>query len=201
MVESLPLDWPRDLRAIVQAVEHRLEKGIPTTEDTVRYLFFLQLTGRGIETDRIVLERPHPKLTKKEIDLSLSSDGRWWDIECKYNRSIPSGRNLPLAQVRGALIADLFKLGMSDGARGFQIYVAETSIAQSVRRNCSELFASGIGGRTMLSSIWVSTQVPTVASEVNKRLGELPNDMSLSLCLLDAYEGRTISAYVWEVSD
>jgi hypothetical protein len=62
----------------------------------------------------IVLEHDHGTIARAKIDTWIPSlNGRSYAIEFKYDRPIPSERNLPLTQKAGHLIKDLFGLRRS----------------------------------------------------------------------------------------
>lgn len=94
-------------------LEERFMAVAPTSEDSIRYSFFLALvqTGFCIHSD-VWLELPHPTISGAEIDLLVRAvPGRQSAaFEFKYDRAIPSQRNLPRTQKAGAVFKDLFRL-------------------------------------------------------------------------------------------
>jgi hypothetical protein len=60
----------------------------------------------------IVLEEPHPSIVAAEIDLRIiQGEARPSSVfEFKFDRTIPSQRNLPSTQKAGAVFKDLFRL-------------------------------------------------------------------------------------------
>lgn len=109
--------WSWILNSYGPKIDHRLAAGVVTTEDKIRYYFFLELLAVGLQPEQMVLERPHPHppLHGKEIDLSVLLSPTW-DFEVTYHRPNPGGRNLPLAQLPGEIMADLYKLALSDAS-------------------------------------------------------------------------------------
>ena len=89
----------------------RLSALVHTTEDSVRYTFFVALLRRGgVSPHDLILEFPHPAISG-EIDTYIPSlSGRPTAIEFKYDRNIPSGSNVPKPQKAGKLFADLYRL-------------------------------------------------------------------------------------------
>jgi hypothetical protein len=77
------LDWSGIVMAFGEKIKRRLNATVPTSEDMIRYYFFLELLAAGIQPAAIALERPHPhrSLKDKEIDLSIYTDGGIWDFE------------------------------------------------------------------------------------------------------------------------
>ena len=74
----------------------RFRNEIYTTEDAVRYTMFASMLYQDIPSDSLSFEHPHPTLKRAKIDTWLQIDGeKPIAIEFKYDRGIPSGRNLP----------------------------------------------------------------------------------------------------------
>jgi hypothetical protein len=97
----------------------RLDAGVPTLEDGVRYTLFAALLRAGVEPDRIVPEYPHP--ASGLIDTVLLDDGGEPQValEFKYDRT-----GGPMSQKAGAALADLAKLGYCPPWSGrFFVYV------------------------------------------------------------------------------
>jgi hypothetical protein len=90
----------------------RLQRGVFTTEDSVRYTFFIAIVeALGIDPADIVLEYPHTKIARAKIDTWIPAfGGRAFAIEFKYDRPIPSKTNQPRTQKAGNLVKDLFRL-------------------------------------------------------------------------------------------
>jgi len=89
----------------------RLSAGSHTTEDSVRYTFFVALLSRtGVRAHEVILEFPHPTISG-EIDTYIPSlGGTPTVIEFKYDRDIPSGSAVPKPQNAGELFADIYRL-------------------------------------------------------------------------------------------
>lgn len=89
----------------------RFEKGIFTTEDSVRYTLFASMLYNGLEPDNVILEFPHPKIARAQIDTWMPEfDGRNVAIEFKYDRDPPGGKNQPKTQKAGSIFRDLRRL-------------------------------------------------------------------------------------------
>ena len=97
----------------------RLDKDIFTTEDSVRYTFFAALLESGeLQPENMILEFPHPHIARAQIDTWIPSHNKeTLAIEFKYDRQIPSKKNMPRTQKAGAIFNDLRRLTML-AARG-----------------------------------------------------------------------------------
>ncbi len=94
-------------------LERRIEKGVLTTEDSVRYTFYAALLAEGtIPPDQVVMEYPHPQILSARVDTMLLDDRLTPTVamEFKYDREIPSGRTAPRPQKAGAVFGDLARL-------------------------------------------------------------------------------------------
>jgi hypothetical protein len=78
---------------------------------------------------KMVMEHPrsHPNLHGKEIDPSLLTPTSW-GLEAKCHRAISSGPTFPPTQQRGALVADLYRLALTDATDRHLRYVAERTL-------------------------------------------------------------------------
>ncbi len=192
------LDWSAILKNLANSIEQRLNRSIQTTEDTVRYYFFLELLGAGISPEQMVLERshPHPALRGKEIDLTIIRPDGFWDFELKYHRPIPSGHTRPLTQLRGQLISDLFKLAMSDSQRGYLLYLADPQMAAHWE-NAMPPSTRGANVPILLTPNWLQAQSSTIRTVIQKNIATVPND--LVVCAqVRACRVRKISAWLYE---
>lgn len=104
-------------RDFVGLLHRRFAAGVYTTEDSARYTFFAALLESGVAPEEIVLEYAHPTIPGARVD-AVILDGKRPCIafEFKYDRAIPSGRSLPLAQKDGAVFADMVRLLAWPGA-------------------------------------------------------------------------------------
>lgn len=129
----------------VKLLEERLMNEAFTTEDSVRYTFFLVLIESGYckHTD-IVLEMPHPAIPKAEVDLFIQAgDNRpATAFEIKYDRPIPSEKNAPRTQKAGAVFKDLFRLARvpkETATQRFFIYLTAQEMAVYFRNPVNNL--------------------------------------------------------------
>lgn len=116
----------------------RFSNQIFTTEDSVRYTFFISLLKSFcLKPEDIILEYPHPVITKAEIDTYIPNYfAKPTALEFKYHRRIPSGRNVDRTGFSGALFADIKRLRLvveTSGARAFFVYVCDDEMAGYLR--------------------------------------------------------------------
>jgi hypothetical protein len=90
----------------------RLADEVTTTEDTVRYTFFYALLSTSSCSHKdIIIETPHSGIKgKKKVDFVVTArdDRPSMVFEFKYDRRIPSGRNLNTTNRAGAVFNDIF---------------------------------------------------------------------------------------------
>ena len=111
----------------------RFRKEIYTSEDAIRYTMFASMLYQDIPSDSLSFEHPHPTIKRAKIDTWLQIDGeKPIVIEFKYDRGIPSGRNLPGPQKAGSVFLDLYRLllvNTSIGATCYFVYVTTGEMA------------------------------------------------------------------------
>jgi len=116
-------------------LRERLSKKTYTTEDSVRYTFFVALLKQtNIAPHEIILEYPHPKITGAEVDTYIPSRGLI--LEFKYDRQIPSGKNSPRPQKAGKLFNDIYRLVRFDvdpNSTHWFIYLTDSEMAAYLR--------------------------------------------------------------------
>jgi len=128
-------------------LNERLAAKVLTVEDSVRYTFFYALLSSvACRHTEVIIEYPHPVIEKKEIDfLIIPQDNRLSSaLEFKYDRAIPSRRNLNKTDRAGMFCNDLLRLAhipKSTAARKFFVYVTDSQMA-SYFRNPNNRFAS-----------------------------------------------------------
>jgi hypothetical protein len=169
-----PISGPLDpaLERFAELLDRRLSRRVFTAEDAVRYTFFVALLETlGIPPDEIVLERPHPRIPRAEMDTFIPSlAGRATAIEFKYDRPIPSNRNLPLPQKAGGVIRDLFRLAsfeIDDAIDGLFVHLACVELAdywQNARNGLADLFGLRKGARLVIDDAYLVSRSPTLQS-------------------------------------
>jgi hypothetical protein len=196
---GLTVVWPRLLEDFGREVERRLAREIATTEDTIRYYFYLRLMAAGIQPEAMILERPHPdsRLRKKEIDLSVVSPEGVWDFEVKYHRPIPSGRNRPFTQMRGQVVSDLFKLALSDGQQRYLLYLADPEITAHWERQMETLMQANRVSPMLLTREWLAGQPKTLKSTVRGGIGFLPEDVVPSVWVQASWSGSHLMIWLF----
>jgi len=194
------LDWPHILTTLVQNIEQRLAQDIQTTEDTVRYYFFLHLITSGIEPQHMILERSHPEIEQKQIDLSVIRPEGVWDFEVKYHRPIPSGRNRPRTQLRGQVFSDLYKLALSDNQRGYMLYLADPMMATHWKRYVAEFSTYSGDTQISLTPEWLRMQPVTLRRVIRNGLGSTPQDVVVDAQAVAAEETHDLSAWLYRVA-
>lgn len=119
----------------VRELSKRLEYGVHTTEDAVRYTFFHALcTAGGLQPHQIVLEFPHDALDRKALDILIPEwQGKPCIIEFKYHRRAP-GKNssAPRPMKAGSFFKDLMRLARfraSETSSRLLIYVTDGEMA------------------------------------------------------------------------
>lgn len=125
------------MRAIFETfadlIAERLIARVPTTEDSVRYTLFAALLEHGVRPKDVVLEYPHPKIPRAEIDTWLPLfEGCPAAIEFKYDRDPPGGRNQPKTQKAGSVFRDLRRLlltASNANAKSYFVYLTTREMA------------------------------------------------------------------------
>jgi len=194
------LDWPHILSTLVQNIEQRLSQDIQTTKDTVRYYFFLHLIASGIEPEQMILERSHPEMQQKQIDLSVIRPEGIWDFELKYHRPIPSGHNRPRTQLRGQVFSDLYKLALSDNQRGYMLYLADPLMAAHWKRYVAEFSTYSGDTQISLTPEWLRMQPVTLRRVIQSGLGSTPQDVVVEAQAVATEETQDLSAWLYRVA-
>jgi len=194
-------DWSDILKDLTRSLEERLERDIITTEDTVRYYFFLRLLEAGIQHDAMILERPHPhaRLQQKRIDLSVTWPGGMWDLEVKYHRPIPSGRNRPRTQLRGQVVSDIYKLALSDGTHRYMLYLADPRMAAHWERHMEMLTPSSRTQPARLSWEWFSEQPKTLQETVKAGVGFSPESLVVRVWIVASCTRSLLRSWLFEI--
>ena len=109
-------------------LEERFSKKMPTTEDSVRYLFFHALTRCGFDPNQITLEY---RYKGTEIDTVVHLDTSRIAYEFKFHKERPNTVT-PKPMNAGQLFADFFRLkrfmAANKGTSCFSVYVAGDSM-------------------------------------------------------------------------
>jgi hypothetical protein len=160
-----------------ELLQIRLEKGVFTTEDAVRYTFFAALLQRGgLNPEDVIPEFRHPAIPGAQIDTWLPSfDGRGLAVEFKDDRDTPSRRNAPRTQKAGKVFHDLYRLGeVAQEMHRVFVYLTGpemTSYFTNPINGLTEFFSLPQNRTLTVGSIFVSGRAATFVAS----LGAVPN--------------------------
>jgi hypothetical protein len=156
-------------------LDERFSSKAFTTEDSIRYTFFLALHIRNVwkHTD-IVLEHPHQTKTGAEIDVLIGSRGDMpsMAVEFKYDRRIASGKNQPRTQKVGAMFNDIFRLAhvpKIQAVTKYFIYVTDSEMASYFRNPANgfrDFFALPISQSFRLDTSFAKSRAATFQSRL-----------------------------------
>ena len=93
-------------------VQDRFLKNVYTTEDSIRYTLFYCLTMRSqFHPSDIILEYPYQDNPRFKVDMYVQpiNNQKGLVFETKYDRKIPSDKNLPKPQKAGKIICEKIK--------------------------------------------------------------------------------------------
>jgi hypothetical protein len=179
--------YPAAFAAFANLLEERFAKGIYTTEDSIRYLFFSSLlTHGGLTPNEIILEYPHPSFAGKAVDTYvLPADGREGLVaEFKYDRRIPSAKRKPRSQQAGKVFADIGRLARFDipdeTIRRYLIYVTDGEMQRYFRNthNGLEWFLDAEIGRVVPLD---PDQLNSLSVTFRRNAGEIDPQTSIAL--------------------
>ncbi len=156
-------------------LRNRLSSKIFSTEDSIRYTFFVALLKTtSITPDEVILEYPHPKISGAEVDTYIPStlERGGLIVEFKYDREIPSGKNLPRPQKAGKLFSDIYKLIKFDvdpRASHWFIYLTDDEMRaylRNERNGLSDFFELGFGSTIRVDERYISSKSSTFKGAV-----------------------------------
>jgi hypothetical protein len=163
------------IKVFATLLNERLVAGTYTTEDSVRYTFFHALLSSGVcgHTD-VALELPHPTIRRAKIDtlITTRADAPSVALEFKYDRIIPSGRNLPRTRKAGAVFKDLFRLARVPEPTAkvkYFVYLTDSKMASYFRNpdNGFRDFFELDGGQSFaLTPAFVAARTETFQKEI-----------------------------------
>jgi hypothetical protein len=148
-----------------------------TTEDSVRYTFFAAILKRtNIAPYEIILEYPHPKIPRARVDtyISSSSGRKGLVVEFKYDRQIPSGRNVPRPQKAGKLFNDFYRLTQFHADPNptlWSVYLTDSEMAsylRNERNGLMDFFELPIGEVLRIDKDYISTKSDTFQKEIGE---------------------------------
>lgn len=150
-----------------------------TTEDSVRYTFFVALLKRtNIAPHEIILEYPHPKIPGAEVDTYIpsSSERKGLVLEYKYDRQIPSGRNAPRPQKAGKLFNDIYRLTQFHADPNptlWFVYLTDSEMAsylRNERNGLMDFFELPIGEVLRVDKEYISSKSATFQGAIDRVL-------------------------------
>ena len=146
----------------------RLEKGVQTTEDSVRYTFFAALLKNGVRPEEVVLEYAHPRLAGREkLDTWIERhDQRPIAIEFKYHRPIPSGHNVPKTQLAGDVFNDFERLSNMHESLNYFIYLASREMCIYFANKFPKLWDLPKGERILIDHNFFGTLPKTLSGRI-----------------------------------
>lgn len=164
-------------------LEIRLHNNVYTTEDSVRYTFFIALLKKAnIAPHEVILECPHPKISRAEIDTYVPSTAERAGlvVELKYDRQLPSGRNQKRTENAGKLFNEIFRLTQFDtdpNATLLVIYFTDKEMANYLRNPTNGLvdfFELQVGEVLIIDDNYISTKSATfrgvIGGSINREI-------------------------------
>ena len=120
-------------------LKERLDKKIPTTEDSVRYLFFYALTRHGFDPNQIIQEY---RYKSTEIDTMIHLSTSRIAYEFKFHKERPNS-TIPRPMNAGQLFSDFFRLkrfmDVNKDASCFSVYVMGDSMRKYFTKRGNKL--------------------------------------------------------------
>ncbi|MFZ2454916.1 MAG: hypothetical protein WAX07_00335 [Candidatus Altiarchaeia archaeon] len=126
-------------------LKERLERRVYTTEDSVRYTFFVALLKQGFNPYEIILEDKHSEDNKAEVDLHIEPDEKRKGlvIEFKYHRGNRGGKNLNKSKKAGEIFEDIRRLAQfkstNDKYTRLFIYITNEQMMSYLKRKRNNL--------------------------------------------------------------
>ena len=182
-------------------LRNRLVNNIYTTEASVEFTFLLALLEEASITPHgVILEYPHPKISRAEIDIYVpsTSEKAGLVVELKYDRQIPSGRNAPRPQKAGRLFNDIFRLAqfnVDPRDTSWLIYFTDEEMAKYLGNPNNDLvdfFELPVGDVLMLDRDYVCRKSETfrrmIGGSIDRRIRAVWSEKMPKQHQLRAYE-------------
>lgn len=138
------------LTTFVSLLRERLEWGGPLSEDTIRYTYFHALTTTGWSHLQVFQEYPLPGYQGRMMDTVVTTSiGPAIATEFKFHREKIAG--LPLPQLAGGIMSDLFRLAIAHAAWEcdcYFVYLTDPTMATYLRKprsGCADLIDASPG--------------------------------------------------------
>lgn len=164
----------RAVKEFVDLLRRRLDAGVFTTEDSVRFTFYAALLDSAVRPEQVILEYAHPLIQRARIDtVVLETDqSPRIAVEFKYDRANPSRTNQPMPQKAGAAFADLIRLlKLPWQVERYLVYVTDGELAgylMNRRNGLSEVFGLKEGTQLQLRSDFFSGRSVTFLEAMGK---------------------------------
>lgn len=173
-----------------------------TTEDSVRYTFFAALLRKtNIAPHEVILEYPHPKIPRAKVDTYIPStpERKGLILEFKYDRQIPSKKNLPRPKKAGNLFKDIRRLIQFDvdsNSTRWLIYLTDnemTSYFRNKRNGLIEFFELPVGDTLRVDKEFISSKSDTFRDAIG---GSINADIK---CILNQGMPKQHEVRIYEI--
>ncbi|MBI3287269.1 MAG: hypothetical protein HYZ68_04395 [Chloroflexi bacterium] len=195
------MNWEGAFEDFVDALWRRLERGVETTEDTVRYYFFNSLIRQGVDLDSLTLEKEHATLKGVSVDLYFATLPRPHCVEIKYHRSPTRGGQRTIQF--GEVLADLYKLAfLHPTAKGLFLYVADQGMQTYDKFGFPLLLNSSTAFPFVLDDallLQVQQKAKSAWAKIRSELGREPWGMRIEVGRLWARKSDFQAAYLFEL--
>lgn len=152
-----------------ELLDHRLANTSIVTEDAVRYTMFHCLTNFAkVHPSDVIPEFPHPTITGAQIDTVVRAQDMRPELvfEFKFDRRIPSQRNLNKTQRAGGVFSDVFRLARYPGiaTRRIFVYLTDREMAiyfQNQHNNLDDFFNLDSNNQLNITEEYISSHPKT----------------------------------------
>ena len=190
-------DLDESFESFAILLRERVCLGIFTTEDAIRYLFFLSVMRTlYVSSNEILLESEHPADSKKQVDMVVVRSETRPELvfEFKFHRYTGSMMGLP--NNAGQLFKDVFRLAMyknrKESSGCFAIYVTDSKMVnyfRNPRNKLDDFFNLNIGKRLKIDENYVKNHADTFIDkcgrvcdcEVSMRFKKDYDDLSIRI--------------------
>lgn len=177
----------------IRLLTERLEEGIFTTEDAVRYTMVLALLELGHRHTDITVEEPLVGHNSREVDLVVQGrlERPTAAFEFKYDRQRKAQQNRP--QRAGAAYRDIFRLAEVHAQQrraAYFIYLTDPGMAKYLRgsKHRHHVFSLNPGESAPLGIDFVQGRPPSLVKNLHGFLGA---------CTITCSRSETLPAEHW----
>jgi len=167
-------------RQFSNLLEDRFSKSVYTTEDSIRYTFYYCLTiYGGIPPSEVIVEYPHPHIAGAEVDIYIPQKDRRPRLvfEFKFDREIPSGKNINKTQRAGKVFSDIFRLARiqlhNKNIQRYFVYVTDREMAiyfKNPSNHLNNFFDLAIGETLRIDKKYIENHPGTFIKSVGKHV-------------------------------